>query len=294
MDAMKVLVLNILPCWWELSWYPIIPAILLNVHDDYIAANGPIPTDHPNVGYLAKELELPPFSGDFGKDFGFGAQFRKIPSRNGFARFQIEIPRVRRQTGKRCPDCRGTGKDHLLAGRECFDCRGAGMEHVIDYSTANAISATFTLFTMQAEYFQGQTSAPFPQLLTVSTHTQPNMGGGSLHGMYGIPLCRFLCRLGERVRIPEMEQAMLTAYRYMLEPASYDTGNYDFRAQVERKGWLNVSCPGEACGLHPAHELVEGRGYEVTSHNVDSPAQQITLLAGLAALHDQARREPRG
>ncbi|MBI2055637.1 MAG: hypothetical protein HYT42_01965 [Candidatus Sungbacteria bacterium] len=292
MDAMKILVRDVLPCWYELSWDASIPAIFLMVHADYIAENGPIPTDHPNVEHLGKEFQLPSFSGDFGGDFGFGAQFRKLPARNGFARFRIEIPNIRKQTGKRCPDCRGTAKDHLLAGRACFECRGTGMEHVIDWHTADVISATFTVFTMQAEYYQGKTSAPFPQLLTVSTSAWKGTDGGSLHGMFGILLCRFLRDIGEGVRIPEMEQAMQIAHRHMLDSAGYDTG--DYRARVERRGWLNVSCPGSGCGLHPAHELRDGCGYEFTSHNVDSPAQQLTLLAGLAALHDRARRELRG
>lgn len=289
---MNILVRDVLPCWYELSWDASIPAILLNIHDNYIAETGSIPADHPSVEHLVEEFQFTSFSGDFGSNFGFNAAFLKLPARNGFARFRIEIPQVRKETGKRCPYCQGTAKDHLLAGQACFECRGTGMEHVIDYSTADAISATFTVLTMKAGYYQGKTSAPFPQLLTVSTSTWKGTAGGSLHGMFGIPLCQFLRSVGERIRIPEVERAMQIAHRRMLGSTGYDTG--DYLAKVERRGWLNVSCPGEACGLHPAHEPRDGRGYEFTSHNVDSPAQQLTLLAGLAALHDRARRELRG
>ena len=52
-------------------------------------------------------------------------------------------------------------------------------------------------------------------------------------------------------------------------------------------------CPGNACGIHPTE--VDLRydlgGYEFSCHNVDSPAQQMALIVGLAALHDMARKE---
>lgn len=89
-----------------------------------------------------------------------------------------------------------------------------------------------------------------------------------------------------------MIQAMKTAYKRMFGPDHID--EYSFHAYVAYKGgWLNVGCPGNACGLNPTSQGVteKGKGYEFACHNVDTPAQQITLLAGLAALHDKARKE---
>ena len=58
-----------------------------------------------------------------------------------------------------------------------------------------------------------------------------------------------------------------------------------------KNGRLIMNCPGDACGIHPENWYEENdKGYEFNCHNVDSPMQQITLLAGLAALHDEARR----
>ncbi|MFO0704845.1 MAG: hypothetical protein U0517_02620 [Candidatus Andersenbacteria bacterium] len=71
----------------------------------------------------------------------------------------------------------------------------------------------------------------------------------------------------------------------------------DFRVKLEQ-GLLNLTCPGNACGLVPecptspvatsAEQFVtnERIGYELVPHNTDSPLQQLTLLAGLAQLDE--------
>lgn len=95
----------------------------------------------------------------------------------------------------------------------------------------------------------------------------------------------------DAIRLVKMEDAMRKAYVRMLRADYLDS--LSFRASVENeRGWLNVSCPGSACGLHPTdHFMRDGYGFEFSSHNVDTPAQQLTLLAGLAALHDRVDQE---
>ena len=72
---------------------------------------------------------------------------------------------------------------------------------------------------------------------------------------------------------------------------------HDFRAGVFSEfGWLNTDCPGNACGLNPSLDAEYDmkkpcHGYKFSCHNVDTAAQQLTLLAGVAALHDKARQE---
>jgi hypothetical protein len=70
---------------------------------------------------------------------------------------------------------------------------------------------------------------------------------------------------------------------------------YSFRILRLESGGLCIDCPGDACGIHPdtyaEYDIKEGRGYKFTCHNVDTPMQQITLIAGLAALHDCTRKE---
>ena len=122
------------------------------------------------------------------------------------------------------------------------------------------------------------------------TVTIKDMHGGSLSGQYSVFLGRYLNDLPVGTSIEEMVLAMKRAYKIMdqgLGPLPR------FSASIDGdNGWLNVDCPGDACGLHPSHGSVEeSQGYEFSCHNVDTPQQQLTLLAGLAALHDKARRE---
>ena len=129
--------------------------------------------------------------------------------------------------------------------------------------------------------------------MTVHTVTIREMQGGSLGGEYSKRLCYWMCLLWDQGKqnIVEMKDAMVVAYNKMLGKDSYN--EHSTWAEIAyNNGWLNTSCPGDACGLHPADFSIErGEGYRFTCHNVDNPMQQITLLAGLAALHDKARKE---
>ncbi len=62
------------------------------------------------------------------------------------------------------------------------------------------------------------------------------------------------------------------------------------RAAIDNEpGWLNMDCDFRA-GLNPKR-FSPGRGFELIPHNIASPMHQLILVAGLAALHDQARAE---
>ena len=139
---------------------------------------------------------------------------------------------------------------------------------------------------------QKETSSSLIQLMTFGTCTIKGQNGSYIGGEFSFPLCRWLGSLGQHEIIPEMIQAMKGAYGRM-HGGLRDFDNFYFRAFVnDENGWLNVSCPGDACGIQPAHSGTHrGLGYEFSCHNVDTPVQQITLLAGLAALHDRARKE---
>jgi len=71
--------------------------------------------------------------------------------------------------------------------------------------------------------------------------------------------------------------------------------NFGFKAYMLRKGGVVLDVPGNACGIYnpPEHDygLPRKEGCKFECHNVDSPMQQLTLLVGLAMLHDKARKE---
>lgn len=286
---MKMLTRDIIPCWYELSWQAKPPAIVLCIHKDFIAEMGRVPQISLHTEVLQNQLSLGLFSVDFERGFGFNAMFQRIGERDGFVEFAAELPQVRKVTGKKCWSCKGSKRDPLLR-RKCLYCEGTGKEEAFYMSGAYALSASLTVFTQYARFPENETTATKPQLLTVQTITLRDAHGGDISGEYSIPLCEWLKRLGERVAIPEMAGAMLIAHRRMLgRPDIYDASS--FWASVERNGWLNISCPGSGCGLSPNESTDYGRGCRFSSHNVDTPMQQLTLLAGLAALHDRARRE---
>jgi hypothetical protein len=291
----KILTQDNIPCWYELSWREKRPAVVLKVHKDFIKESKAVSDDAPIVNQLKEEFGFKDFIGNFDGDFGFDKAFIRDKETEEFVEFLIKIPRVKRETGKNCEYCNGSGWDKRLDNK-CIHCNGKGKEYIYDYQSAYAISASFHVFFVLTYHPEKETSSALFQLLTVTVSTTRDWHGGSLSGMYSVPLCDWLDSLREKrtaniAAIPEMIKAMQSAYRAMLGLTEYE--EHYFRASVDYEGgWLNVSCPGDACGLNPVHMgPKKGKGYDFSCHNVDTPVQQITLLAGLAALHDKARKE---
>lgn len=287
---MKEVYRDNMPCWYELSWQKTKPAIKLLVHKDFIKNTKIVRQDAPIVTDLEKEFGFAHFVGDFNGNFGFDDAFIHDGETKEFVKFIIEIPKIKKKTGN-CSYCNGSGQNKEL-GTKCFYCNGNGNEYIFDYKSAYTISASFTVFSTLSRFPEKETSSSLLQLMRVSTTTGREMHGCFLGGEFSVPLCNWMDSLREKgeSRILEMTKAMQLAHEIMIGLEAYE---YRFRASVDYEGgWLNVSCPGNACGLNPEHMGPQkGKGYKFIDHNVDSPAQQIELIAGLAALHDKARKE---
>jgi len=296
----KMITREYLPCWYELSWQDKKsgqdgPEIILSIHEDFIRSQGQIPLDAPIVKAYLERFECKNFQNDFDGNFGFDGNFVSRGKENGFVRLAAKLPIIKIETKGKCSRCQGTGEDKFFDGR-CSRCEGTGKEHKYDWLPAFRISATFTVFFLFARSFQKETGAGRPQLLTVQTRAERDMHGGSLSGAYSVDLVKWLGTLGEGATIEEMVKAMKKAYQYMFVEKENEVYSRFSARITDRQGWLNVDCPGDACGLNPSHGAEYdmkkgGMGYEFSCHNVDSPMQQLTLLAGLAALHDRARKE---
>lgn len=288
----KMLTRENIPCWYDLFWQVNPPTIGIRIHKDFIRDTEPVSDNDPIVKHFKHEFSFSSFIGDFDKGFGFNNVFIRDKQADEFVDFLVKIPIIKKPTGKSCDHCNGSGEDSLLH-HECLWCNGKGKEYFYDWDLAYLISASFTVFFNLLEFLKEETSASILQLLVVRTMTQRDAHGGSLSGMFSIPLCKWLGNIfqAKDTSIPEMISAMQVTYGYMSgELKEYE--KHDFRAYAhDWKGWLNVSCPGNACGLHPLRGTEVDRGYNFSCHNVDSPIQQITLLAGLAALNDRTRRE---
>jgi len=278
-----------MPCWYELSWQEKEPAIILRIHKDFIKNLDFKIEELPIVKFLREDFDFNEFSTDFEGDIGFDKVFKRIGEKNRFIEFLIKIPEVKRETNKKCSHCNGSGKDEDLE-QDCFFCEGTGKDYIMDWYPAQVISASFSvLTTLLSFHCETDTSATTSQLLTVETMTREGMHGGSLNGEISIPLCEWLSSFKDYAEIPEAVQSMITAYRRMFGLRDYQI--FDFRFYVRDKGRFIANCPGDACGMHPSDWYFEkGKGYKFSCHNVDTPMQQITLLASLAALYDKARK----
>lgn len=291
MKDFKILTRDIIPCWYELSFREKKPAIILKAHKDFIKVNW---DENHIIKHFKEEFGFKKFVGDFYKRFGFdNGAFMFSRETGDFVELLMKIPKIKREKGS-CLYCKGSGQGDFLDGK-CLNCNGSGKDWEYDWPRAYAISASFNVFFQLAGLPDKDTSSSLYQLLTVHTHTSKGMHGGSLWGEYSIPLVRWLASFEQRTTIPQMVQAMKMTYR-MIHDELIEFDEYYFKASVDyENGWLNISCPGDACGLYPGRNagygIQRGFGYEFSCHNVDSPMQQLVLLAGLAALHDRAREE---
>lgn len=280
-----------LPCWYELSWEETKPAILLRLHQDFIKDALVMTSETPLVRVLAEELDLKNFNGNFKGDIGFEGALKNQGESGDFTEYAISIPKMKKETDRACRWCNGTGQDSY-DDRVCFSCSGSKHDFNIDWQEAHVVSASLTAFTRLLIYCDKDTSASFPQLLTIETITEVGMHGGSLSADVSLPLRRFLSLYPGHNTIPEAIKAMETAYNKMFILREFD--KYSFKTLVWDDGGLCMDCPGDACGVHPdGYGKREERGYGLSCHNVDSAVQQLTLIAGLAAIHDKARKEIR-
>jgi len=285
----KMITRKNIPCWYELSWRSKTPAIILRIHRDFLKEIKIDFQNAPIVKSLMNGFEFAEFSGDFEQDIGFNKVFKHGKEKDGFISFAAKIPKIKKLTDRKCWQCGGSGKDDLR-DMECLLCDGKGRDYIMDWHLAEAISASFSVLFMVLSFCEKDTSAPFPQLMTVETITRRDSHGGSLGGDVGISLRQWLISVSH-CGVPEITAAMKTAYGRMFELRYYHR-DFDFCVNVRECGGFTADCPGDACGIHPNDWYMRnGEGYQFTCHNVDTVGQQLTLLAGLAALHDKARKE---
>lgn len=282
------------PCWYEISWQKNPQSLLLKIHQDFIQNTMLIPPNAPIIKALSESSKLSGFGADFSKDIGFENVFKnKGSDERGMIVYQAEIPEVRKVTDKPCSYCHGTKYNEEL-DNDCLRCEKTGKEILIDWQPAYTLSASLTAITIYLQLIEKETSATFPQLLTLQTCTDHELHGGSLNGVFGSKFSNFIksqsSDILSQIAIPTTQ----SAYRKMLGKQDY-VSEYSFRIFKLSSGGISLDCPGDACGIHPdsdvSYDTKNNRGYEYTCHNVDTPMQQITLIAGLAALHDCARKE---
>ncbi len=291
---MKMLHRENIPCWYELSWRSSWrwPAIILRLHKDFLRDLPPMTTETPIVAHYLEAYKEFPFQGSFDRDFGFNGALRFKGYSGGFVVFHGLLPAIKEWSDEPCLHCDGSGWEPS-GSKRCYSCEGKGKDYTYNWDLLLPLSASLAFITQLLAYPEKETSSGLSQLLEVQVLTNRRSEGEiyAVGGTYSVPLVRWMSSLGVHVKMSEMVEAMMIAYARMAGKGHLSV--HRFRASIDSKGgWLNTDCPGDGCGLHPSDgSLEEGMGYEFSCHNVDSPVQQLTLLAGLAALHDRARRE---
>ncbi len=196
---------------------------------------------------------------------------------------------------KVCSFCYGGESEFGLGMENCRHCNGTGKEFDshIDWKPFQAIAGTNQIF-FSAMYFginkDKLTSSQLPQLLCISSSLDSEMRSAPLNGTYSPTLVEWFCR-HSNTHIAEAEKAMEIVLRKIHGKFDqYDQMNT--WAEIKENGRFSLSCPGDrTCLVADRNSSFVNRGYDFYDHNLDNPAQQLVLLAGLGALCDRVRRE---
>lgn len=276
-----------IPCWYELSWDRQL-GIIIRVHTEFIDKSIPILSDAPIITHLKEKMGFMDCSIEIGKDFGFNGALPFIGKDGDFLQYLIPCHPSYKQTNEKCERCDGLG---INRGLTCFGCNGSKKNRIFDNSKSYAVSASLTLLSRWLKYPTIETSSKKPQLMVVSTFTAKEACGGAIDCELGADVVKFL-KNRPNGSLENMLHVMKSTWS-VIDGGLRDYHQNNFSAYTQGSdGWLNISCPGQGCGLNPDSDI--GRsdtlGYSLAPHNVDSPDHQITLLASLAALHDLVRR----
>ena len=291
---MKTIFSDRIPRKYSLFWNSNQKAIIIQIHKDCLWSVRPVGEDSPWFKSISRYHDadglFDSFSGNLLEDsFGFNQLIRRYNESADYIEFFTLIPRVKQELNFVCEDCGGTGRrDSPYHNESCIHCDGSRKKYVFTWRDAYLTVASLNLLFNVLELCD-ETSAKDHQHITVSMLSEREPHGSSLHGYFGISFVEYIASQQfelENIILPYVKEAMITTWGQLLTVRSY--GHHSMRARADNSN-LYLSCPGDACGIHPSdHDFRHNRGMEFTGHNVDSPVQSLTLLAGIAALVGQA------
>jgi hypothetical protein len=279
---------------YHLSWNANKKTIVIQIHKDCLQWVKPIPNNSRWIHLMDDQHEFltlfDSFSGDLSSDsFGFQRSIVKMKESKDYAEFALKLPRIRVRTQFSCEDCGGTGKrlhEFAYPTDKCIMCRGSGKKWVTNWRSAYAASASFGLLCNILDSDQ-ETNAVEAQHISVTMLADQGQHGSSLGGCFGVDFIDYIYGNKFEVHniIHNVTAAMQAAHRHMFGFHNYD--NMCIRAESDR-GSVGLRVPGDACGINTGFDSYEvGRGREFGCHNVDTPLQSLTLLAGLASFGGQ-------
>ncbi len=281
---------------FNLRWDDGRSGIVVLIHKDCILGTKAVSKDSPWVRSVSETHELDglfdSFSGDLTSgSFGFNRSVTQICEDGDYVHFFAPIPKVRIETCFACEGCGGSGsriEDGEKWNEPCLRCRGSGRKYVNDFRVAYATVASLSLLFNILDLNE-VSSAKEEKHIRISMAVDHGQHGSSLGGCFGVQFSDYLTSNPTKIRaevLPEAIAAMETAYGLMWKLESYDW--YQFRGDIHEGGYLHLDCPGDACGIHHSdHGRGIGYGREFSCHNVDTPLQSLSLLAGIASMVGQ-------
>lgn len=155
-----------------------------------------------------------------------------------------------------------------------------------DWQKVAVLSETLEFLFKLVNWGEIQSDHHLPQLLTVQLVNTDRFK--SLGATLSKRLMGWVSLPPDDLQKERIEEVMRNAHKHMWGFIDFAR---DFRIRFWQSKLVSLVVPGDACGLDPEYGSysLEG-GYELTPHNVDGRLQQLTLLMGLAAMHDEARK----
>lgn len=290
---MKTIMWESMPRWFGLSWDPKMVAIRIRLHRDV-----PLPQeawdrtrqklDDLRWNQWSQWRDLPPLNTDFSKGwFGLG-EILKIVQHPEYIEFVGKIPRVHIKSRWLCSLCKGQKVD--ASGESCFDCAGTGRGFYDNLRRADALAISIGILLNPIEYNDVGVGSQESQLLTVH-FTMPDHTA-AVGGMVSSAFHRWAHQYPPSTRFADVEEAMKAADARM-KGKSYASIIKRFRAEIysEKHHFSLDQCFMGGVWGGPDDGINDSIGYHFYSKDLYTSADQLTFLAGLAALHDRADRE---
>lgn len=263
---MRLLIRDPIPSFWELGVRG--TDILISVHEKAMSLleEG---IGNSFVDMKSEELKIPEFIRPNEDGWGFGRVLFPIESeKTGWISWRCSLPAIL------TPD--------LYEER--------------NWTEAFAVSATLEVLCSELSFMELkiETGSLYPQLLLVQAKTferERFPTSVSISAVISPSLIQWFLKKKDGFNLIEVVEAMKEAHKHLFPRLHND--NLDFRARIHHPKGINLTCPGDACGLDPEDNIGESldRGYRLVPHNVTGPIQQLTFFAGLAALDQLARED---
>lgn len=295
------------PRWYHLFWDREREGLCIRIHRFYME-NCEYKDFQP---YFSEFVEKPNYLPLFDKYesrlaqsfFGINDSITLVDQCDEWMTYQIKIPPTVYQSRFVCQDCEGTGKrqPEEFFDDVCISCSGEKTARYLDHIQIEETCFSLSMLFKALSFSCGDTAVPTSskQLFTLTSLTKYEKGGHAVGGYASPEFVRFLesfsVSYDNLIRFPSVVEVMKKVKTRMRSKER----NERF-ACYTRGGQITLDCPGNACYLatEGGRKVGNGRGAEITCHNLDGATQQLMLLCGLAevmSLYDdwlKARQNP--